>query len=133
MELPRRNKDDILVRPGRMTELRQRLRTIVQAQDLTTVLACAFDHRTRMLPFILADTKMLPTGLRNIAAALLDCGFQKTRLVLQQWNPRFAPSEARIDGRIPDILMISSMSLHTQRCREMIRDIHRIPEDQRPW
>ena len=30
--------------------------------DLTTVIACAFYHRTRMLPFIYADMRMAPGG-----------------------------------------------------------------------
>jgi hypothetical protein len=34
---------------------------------LTTVIACAFDHRTRMLPFIYADTRKAPGRLPVIA------------------------------------------------------------------
>src|SRR5438046_2527498 len=56
MELPRRARGDELLEPGAMARLRARLRRVAPAQDLTTVIACAFDHRTRMLPFIFADT-----------------------------------------------------------------------------
>ena len=50
-----------------------------------------FDHRTRMLPFIYADTHMAPAGVRAIGSAMVDSGFDKTRIVLQQWNRNFRP------------------------------------------
>ena len=50
MELPRRERGDELLRPGELLGLRQRLRNIARRHDLTTVIACAFDQRTRMLP-----------------------------------------------------------------------------------
>ena len=65
------------------------------------MIACAFDHRTRMLPFIFADTRMAPAGVRAIGSAMVDAGFDKTRIVLQQWNRNFRPSRMRLDGRIP--------------------------------
>ena len=72
--------------------------------DLVSVIACALDHRTRMLPFIYADTRMAPAGVRaHRLRALVDVGFPKTRIVLQQWNKNFDPSQMRLDGRIPDI------------------------------
>ena len=55
--------------------LRARLRQVAPRHDLTTVIACAFDHRTRMLPFIFADTRMAPAGVRAIGSALADSGF----------------------------------------------------------
>ncbi len=64
MELPRRAKGDTLLPPGEMTDIRRRLRKVAARHDLTTVIACAFDHRTRMLPFIFADTLMAPAGAR---------------------------------------------------------------------
>jgi len=64
MELPRRARGDELLKPGELTALRQRLRQIAGRHDLTTVIACAFDHRTRMLPFIFADKRMAPAGVR---------------------------------------------------------------------
>src|SRR5262245_2514078 len=103
MELPRRARGDELLRRGALTELRSRLRRIAPAHDLTTVIACAFDHRTRMLPFIYADKLMAPAGVRAIGSAVLDAGFQKTRIVLQQWNRSFRPSLMRLDGRMPDL------------------------------
>ena len=113
MELPRRTRGDELLQPGELTRLRERLRIGARKHDLTTVIACAFDHRTRMLPFIFADTRMVPAGVRAIGSALVDAGFDKTRIVLQQWNRNFRPSQMRLDGRIPDLFMVSSMSLHS--------------------
>src|SRR6185312_1837722 len=132
MELPRRNRGDELLKTGELSALRSRLRRIASRHDLTTVIACAFDHRTRMLPFIYADTRMVPAGVRAIGSAMVDCGFDKTRIVLQQWNRRFRPSRMRLDGRVPDLFMVSSMGLHSGRCMELIRDARRMDPTNRP-
>jgi radical SAM superfamily enzyme YgiQ (UPF0313 family) len=132
MELPRRARGDELVKPGELTGLRSRLRQIAPRHDLTTVIACAFDHRTRMLPFIYADTRMAPAGVRAIGSAMADSGFHKTRIVLQQWNRGFRPSRMMLDGRIPDLFMVSSMGLHSGRCMALIRDARRIDPARRP-
>ncbi|MFH1748147.1 MAG: radical SAM protein [Planctomycetota bacterium] len=132
MELPRRERGDELLRPGELLGLRQRLRNIARRHDLTTVIACAFDQRTRMLPFIYADTRMAPAGVRAIGAAMLDCGFDKTRIVLQQWNRNFRPSRMRLDGRMPDIFMVSSMQIHSAQCEALIRDAGQIDPVHRP-
>jgi radical SAM superfamily enzyme YgiQ (UPF0313 family) len=132
MELPRRTRGDELLKPGELLALRARLRRIAGAHDLTTVIACAFDHRTRMLPFIYADTRMAPAGVRSIGSAMVDSGFVKTRIVLQQWNKRFRPSRMQLDGRIPDLFMISSMGLHSDQCMAMIRDARSIDPAHRP-
>ena len=126
MELPRRTRGDELLKPGELTAVRERLRLRAREHDLSSVIACAFDHRTRMLPFIFADTRMIPAGVRAIGSALADSGFARTRIVLQQWNRNFRPSQMRLDGRIPDLFMVSSMSLHSGPCMELIRDAHRI-------
>ncbi len=132
MELPRRPRGDELLPGGALTALRDRLRSRRPRYDLTTVIACAFDHRTRMLPFIYADMRMAPAGVRAIGSAMADAGFDKTRIVLQQWNPRFEPSKMRLDGRMPDIFMVSSMQLHTACCEALIRDACRIDPAHRP-
>ncbi len=132
MELPRRTVGDELLKPGALTSLRGRLRNFSRQHDLTTVIACAFDHRTRMLPFIYADMKMAPAGVRAIGSAMLDAGFDKTRIVLQQWNPNFRPSMMRLDGRIPDLFMVSSMQIHSARCKELIYDACGIDPAHRP-
>ena len=85
-----------------------------------------------MLPFIFADTRMAPAGIRAIGSALVDSGFEKTRLVLQQWNRRFRPSQMRLDGRIPDLFMVSSMGMHEAACKALVRDARRIDRAHRP-
>lgn len=132
MELPRRTRGDELLRSGELLALRQRLRRIAGQHDLTSVIACAFDHRTRMLPFIYADMHMAPAGVRSIGSALVDAGFEKTRIVLQQWNRNFRPAQMRVDGRVPDLFLISSMQLHTAACISLIRDACRIDPATRP-
>jgi hypothetical protein len=66
MELPRRDRGDELLRPGELAALRARIRHIAPKHDLVSVIACAFDHRTRMLPFIYADRRMAPAGVGYI-------------------------------------------------------------------
>jgi radical SAM superfamily enzyme YgiQ (UPF0313 family) len=132
MELPRRNRGDELLKPGELTALRQRLRRLAPRHDLATVIACAFDHRTRMLPFIFADTRMAPAGVRAVGSAMVDAGFDKTRIVLQQWNRNFRPSKMQLDGRVPDLFMVSSMGLHSDECMRLIRDARKIDPARRP-
>jgi len=132
MELPRRDPGDELRSPGEMTRLRMHLGAVAPKHDLTTVIVSAFDHRTRMLPFLFADMKMAPAGVRAIGSAMADVGFHKTRIVLQQWNRRFRPSQARLDGRIPDLFLVSSMLLHSDPCYALIRDACRIDPASRP-
>ncbi len=132
MELPRRAPGDQLLRPGELTDIRRRLRSISAKHDLSTVIACAFDDRTLMLPFMYAAKRMAPAGPRAIGSAMVDSGFRRTRIVLQQWNRNFRPSRMRLDGRVPDLFLISSTSLHTDRCKAMIRDACRIDPPHRP-
>src|SRR5690242_1852483 len=132
MELPSRARGDILLPPGEMTAVRQRLRVLAARHDLATVIACAFDHRTRMLPFIYADLRMAPAGVRAVGSALVDAGFDKTRIVLQQWNRSFQPSLMRLDGRVPDLFLVSSMQIHSAPCEQLIRDACRIEPAKRP-
>jgi len=132
MELPSRAKGQILLAPGEMTDLRARLRKVAPQHDLTTVIACAFDHRTRILPFIYADMRMPPAGVRAIGSALVDSGFEKTRIVLQQWNKKFSPQQMRLDGRMPDLFCVSSMHLHGEECDRLIREANKIEPSKRP-
>jgi radical SAM superfamily enzyme YgiQ (UPF0313 family) len=132
MELPRRSRGDELLKPGELTALRDRLRQMSRKHDLVSVIACAFDHRTRMLPFIYTDTRMAPAGVRAIGSALVDVGFEKTRIVLQQWNTNFRPSRMKLDGRVPDLFMVSTMGMHSGRAMEMMRDARTIDPARRP-
>ena len=132
MELPPRARGDELLKPGELAGIRLRLRSVAAKHDLATVIACAFDHRTRMLPFLFADTQMAPAGVRAIGSAMVDAGFDKTRIVLQQWNRNFRPSRMRLDGRTPDLFMVSSMQIHSGQCKALIRDACRIDPPERP-
>ena len=132
MELPPRAAGDELLKPGELVDIRRRLQRLSRDHDIATVIACAFDHRTRMLPFIVSDMLMAPAGCRAIGANMYEAGFHKTRIVLQQWNRHFSPSQMRLDGRIPDIFMVSSMSLHTASCVDMLRDVCKIAPAHRP-
>ena len=132
MELPRRTRGDELLRPGELADIRNRLRNIAHKHPLRSVIACAFDHRTRMLPFVYADMRMAPAGVRAIGAAMVDAGFDRTRIVLGQWNRNFRPSQMRLDGKIPDIFMVSSMQIHWAHCQALIREACRIDPAQRP-
>ncbi|HYO08813.1 MAG TPA: radical SAM protein, partial [Tepidisphaeraceae bacterium] len=71
-------------------------------------------------------------GVRAVGSALADIGCTKTRIVLQQWNKRFRPSEMKLDGRVPDLFMVSTMGMHSDRAQEMIRDARRIDAAHRP-
>jgi len=50
MELPRRTRGDELLKPGEMTDMRARVKSLSPKHDLTTVIVSAFDHRTRAEP-----------------------------------------------------------------------------------
>ncbi len=132
MELPRRIRGDELLAPGAMIKMRARMRNHALTHDLTTVIAYAFDHRTRVLPFIYADMQIAPAGVRAMGSVLAEAGFSKTRIVMQQWNRNFDPEKMRLDGRIPDIFMVSSMHLHASECDRMIRQACKIDPDKRP-
>jgi radical SAM superfamily enzyme YgiQ (UPF0313 family) len=132
MELPSRPRGEILLPPGEMTDIRRRLRGLAAHHDLVSVIACAFDHRTRILPFVFADLRIIPAGVRAIGSALADSGFTKTRIVLQQWNRSFSPRDMRLDGRIPDLFLVSSMHLHAAECDRLVREACDIDPKDRP-
>lgn len=131
-ELAIRAKGDRFVPDGGHRALRESLRHRLAGRALTAVLFYCFDRRTRLLPFVFADTRMVPAGIRQVGASLLDAGFSDIRIVLQQWSPNVLPSRVRLDGRPPDVLMFSVMSLHAAALEALLRDVATIPEDCRP-
>jgi radical SAM superfamily enzyme YgiQ (UPF0313 family) len=131
MELPSRPKNDRYTRPGQYNELERRLRANPTTGDISALICYAFDFRTRLGPFLFADMRLLTAGPRAVAGALYNAGFTKTRIVLRQWNRKFKVSEARLDGRIPELLLVSSMQIHSASAYEMILDAHKLGE-QRP-
>jgi len=132
MELPSRPKQDRYTPPGKYNELARRLRGNPETADIPTLVCYAFDYRTRLGPFLFADTRLLTAGPRAVASALHDAGFTQTRIVLRQWNRNFRASEARLDGAVPQMLMVSSMQIHSASAYEMIVDAHKLGED-RPF
>lgn len=129
MELPRRSCDDVFWPDGCHTKLIGSLRESHGIHEWSSVIAYPFDNRTRLMPFRWLDKRVVPCGARSIATTLLECGFSSTRLVLQQWNPRFSPSATVRAGHPIDLLLISSMGLHADEAYRMIRDAHRLGPD----
>ncbi len=129
MELPSRPKNDRYTRPGQYNELEKRLRANPATKDIAALVCYAFDFRTRLGPFLFADMRLLTAGPRAVAAALVSAGFEKTRIVLRQWNRHLKVNEARIDGEIPQLLLISSMQIHSADAYEMLQDAHKLGEE----
>jgi radical SAM superfamily enzyme YgiQ (UPF0313 family) len=57
-----------------------------------------------------------------VAAALYAAGLTNLRVAMSQWNPNLQPSTARIDGRPPELLLISAMQIHSAVAYRLIRD-----------
>jgi radical SAM superfamily enzyme YgiQ (UPF0313 family) len=129
MELTSRPKNDRYTRPGQYTELERELRANPATAEIPVLVAYAFDYRTRLGPFLFADMRLLTAGPRAVAGALHAAGFTKSRIVLRQWNRNFRPSEARFDGKPPQMLMVSSMQIHSASAYEMIEDAYRLGEE----
>lgn len=132
MELTSRKAGDIYVPAGAFRQLRERLRTHpVGLSDLSAVVFACWDPQIRKLPFVIYDRYIFPAGPRSIAGTLHDCGITNTRCVYQLWNPRFRPSRCRMNGRVPDMLLLSSMGHSSAQAYTMIADAWELGE-QRP-
>lgn len=131
MELPRRKGNDVYLPDGAMTRKLAALRARDDVRDLRVCIVYAFDFRTRMLPYWYADKRMAPCSVRTLGDVLYAAGFERTRIVLQQWTPNFKPGEARIDGQRPDILLVSAMQVHAEPAYDLVREAHRMG-DERP-
>lgn len=131
MELPTRPKDDRYTPPGRYKELEREVQQRTQGQDIPILFIYAFDRRTRLGPFLFVDRTLIPGAPRAVGSALHAAGFTNSRIVMQQWNPQIRPSQARINGRIPEVLMVSAMQIHSGPAYKLIRDAWSL-EDQRP-
>lgn len=129
MELPIRAKSDVFLPDGEFGRVTAALQRQTHNHELNIVVVYAFDFRTRLLPYFMADMRMPPAGPRAIAAALTNAGFRNVRVVLQQWNPHFRPACAQIGGRPIDILMISAMQIHSEPAYALIADAWTMGED----
>ena len=132
MELPSRAKNDRYTRPGQYLELERSLRANPETADIPVLVCYAFDWRTRLGPFLFADTRLLTAGPRAVAGALHAAGFTQNRIVLRQWNRNFRAHEARLDGQIPKMLFVSSMQIHSACAYDMIADAYKLGEE-RPF
>ena len=131
MELPQRAKDDRYTPPGRYRQLESQIRRRVRGQDIPILFVYAFDFRTRLGPFLYVDRTLIPGAPRAVASALYAAGLTNVRVVLQPWNPQIRPSLARLDGKPPEMLLISSMQIHSASAYRLIRDAWRLGQ-QRP-
>jgi len=131
MELPRRRPDDACLPDGSMQRAIGLLRRSGLGRELRVGIVYAFDFRTRMLPYWYTDKRMAPCSVRTLGDVLNAAGFSHVRIVLQQWNPRFRPSAARLAGRPLDLLLVSAMQVHAEPAYDLIRDAHRLG-DARP-
>ena len=129
MELPARQHSDRFTTPGRYRELETQIRRHVADGDTPILFIYAFDSRTRLGPFVFVDKTLVPGAPRAVGAALYAAGFQNVRLVLQQWNPNIRPSQARFDGRPPEVLMVSAMQIHSAPAYRLIRDAWQLGDD----
>lgn len=79
-----------------------------------------------MLPFWYADKRMAPCAARLLGDVLHAAGFNRLRIVLQQWSPNVRPSAMRLAGRPLDILLVSAMQVHAEPAYALVRDAHRM-------
>ncbi len=128
MELPRRHTDDTFLPDGSLRQTMAALRQFHDAHELRIGIVYAFDGRTCMLPYWYADKRMVPCSVRTLGDVLDAAGFRHLRIVLQQWTPRFRPSQALLDGKPLDLLLISSMQVHAEKAYDLIRDAHLLGE-----
>ncbi len=130
MELTMRKGNDVFVPAGEYRRLENRLaQRREELAELPVVVLSCFDPATRLLPFVLYDKLIFPAGARTIAGAVHQAGFTRTRAVFQLWNKNFRPSQAKIDGKRLEMLLISSMQIHSAKAYEAIKDAWTQGED----
>ena len=122
MELTTRKGNDVFVPAGAYRRLESALLGHNGLDEVATAVLACFDPGTRMLPFFVYDKLMFPAGARTVAGALYQAGFTQTRAIFQLWNRNFRPSAARINGNPLQMLLVSSMQMHSARADEAIRD-----------
>lgn len=103
---------------GEYGELEERLKRET-IPGTSIVINYAFDPRTRRGPFVGSDYGIINCGARMIGVAMKNAGYL-VRIVLGTWNPEFDIRHARLNGRVPDVLGISSMQIHTANALRQI-------------
>jgi hypothetical protein len=81
-----------------------------------------------MLPFIYADLRMVPAE----SAWLGNARFRFDKRLFCSNGTELPSTANALDGRVPDIFMVSSMHLHSTRCDELIQGANRIDAAVRP-
>jgi len=122
MELPQRSREDVFLPAGSYRSWEQSLRSHTRLAEVRCLVVSAFDRSTRMHPFIYYDWYLVPCGPRSIAGAMRQAGLSKTRFVFQLWNPNIRPSQAQIEGAPLDMLLISSLQIHSASSYWLIED-----------
>jgi len=131
MEPTKRTGEERFVPAGRYAQLESAIRGMVRGRSVPTLLIYAFDHRTRLGPFLFSDMALIPGAVWSLAAALTCAGIGPVRSVMQMWNPRVLPSQALIDGCRPEMLLVSSMQIHSAAAYHLISDAWKLGQ-QRP-
>ncbi len=130
MELTMRTGSDVFVPAGGYRQLEATLAQHRDAlADLPVVVLSCFDTSTRLLPFVFYDHQIFPAGARAIAGAVAKAGFTRTRAVFELWNKNFRPSQAKIDGKPVQMLLVSSMQIHSARAFAAINDAWTLGDD----
>lgn len=123
MELRVRSGADRFAPSGAYRALEFQLRRrSAELAEMPAVVVSAFDRRTRLFPHMFLSPRLFPPGAAAVAAALYQAGFLRTRAVYQLWNPNFRPSAAKWDGRTPQMLLVSSLSLYSRNAYGLIQD-----------
>ena len=128
MELPTRARGDEFAPSGRVAQLLGQIASRPGIGDIPVACFCAVDFRTRMLPTLFYDSRMIPGGLVAISAAFHLAGF-KTRGVFQMWSPNVRPSKCRIDGKPIGVMATTTMQINSAASYELIRDAWSMGED----
>ena len=127
-ELAGKDKDSVFASDGRLGELFRRIASRPGVGEIPVACFYAFDFRTRTLPFLFYDSRMVPAGLVAIVSALHSAGF-KARGVLQIWSPHVRPSKCRIDGQPVQVITTTAMQVHSRPSFELIEDAWSMGED----
>jgi radical SAM superfamily enzyme YgiQ (UPF0313 family) len=128
MELPMRARGDEFAPAGRVAELLGRIASRPGVGDIPVACFYAMDFRTRMMPFLFYDSRMIPGGLVAIVSAFHSAGF-KARGVFQIWSPNVRPSKCRIDGKPIQIMTTTAMQINSAPSFELIRDAWSMGKD----
>ena len=121
MELPIRSKGDEFAPAGRVAELIGRIASRPGVGDIPVACFYPFDVRTRMLPTLFYDSRMIPAGLVAIVSAFHSAGF-RARGVFQLWSPNVSLSQCRLDGKPIQIMTTTAMQINSAPSYKLIQD-----------